>query len=118
MNDVCVRMTSNIIAIIDIYTITPNILKIYKGCAEFKNIPEHLLVETFSIPRLLENCDDECYISHEIIEKDELYMKCKLCVAIYKEKVILDWFETQAQMNKTCPNCRNEWRSVQLYKNC
>ena len=61
--------------------------------------------------------DDICQIKHEQIGDCDIYMNCSCCNKNFFEDEIRYWLLSKPIGNRTCPNCRAQWRDNNMYIN-
>lgn len=61
--------------------------------------------------------DNICPIKFEPIEEYDIYMSCTCCKKNFFEGEIRQWLLPKSLQNKTCPNCRAQWRDYNMYIN-
>ena len=61
--------------------------------------------------------DNICPIRFEPIEEYDIYMNCTCCKKNFFEEEIRQWLLPKSLQNKTCPNCRSQWRDYNMYIN-
>ena len=61
--------------------------------------------------------DNICPIRFEPIEEYDIYMNCTCCKKNFFEEELRKWLLPKSLQNKTCPNCRSQWRDYNMYIN-
>ena len=64
--------------------------------------------------KILDEEDNFCQISYEVITENNLYMECGFCNKKYFEYAIKMWLNMRNE-SKTCPNCREIWINFAIY---
>jgi hypothetical protein len=118
INNITIKLKSNVNQNIIIRALNYNLLRIQSGMSDLQYMYDFCKIKNIlkvmePVIKILEG-DPFCPISFVNILKNNHYMKCIQCQKNYISDAILEWLKNK----KTCPACRAPWKNMQIYVNC